>query len=147
LEILKNRPQSLAGKTLTKLEAGIDDIDKFRFDMLFEDGSGLKIFVETKNYASTTGFTTSFYNQFKAYISNQNITSLDQIKYYFRANTGVTKTDRVQKFKNLINNGGNREQFFNSLNPTLKNQYQIEFVSDIDDSFLTTFLNTIIEVY
>ncbi len=96
LEILANPPPSLAGKTLTKLEMGIDEMDgDFRFDMFFEDGLGVKIFVETKNYASTTGFTSSFYNQFKAYISNQNVTSIDQLRYFFRANDGISKAERV----------------------------------------------------
>lgn len=150
LEILNNLPPSLNGKTLTKFEASIDDLTDAtsgcRFDLQFSDGAQL-IFVETKNYAKTTSFSSSFYNQFKAYISNPNLTSLDQIKYFFRANTGITKAERIQKFKNLINNGNNKMDFFNSLNPSLKNQFQIEVVSDIDDAFLNAFFNTIIEVY
>ncbi|MBK7129126.1 MAG: hypothetical protein IPM74_11980 [Crocinitomicaceae bacterium] len=123
LEILANPPPSLIGKTLTRLEAGIDDSEKFRFDMYFEGTGNVKVFVETKNYASTTSFTTSFYNQFKAYISNPNLTSFDELRYYFRANDGISKAERVQKFKNMINNGENKEQFYQSLNQTLKDEY------------------------
>ena len=102
-----------------------DNIDgNFRFDMFFEDGLGLKIFVETKNYASTTGFTSSFYNQFKAYISNQNVTSIDQLRYFFRANDGISKAERVQKFKNMLLNGNKYEEIYNS-NKNLFNSMQI----------------------
>lgn len=106
LEILNNLPTSLQGKTLIKFEASIDDISECRFDLLFEDGNQLKVFVETKNYAQSTSFSSSFYNQFKTYISNPAVTNIDEIKYFFRANAGISKTERVQKFKNLINSGG-----------------------------------------
>src|SRR5699024_1082421 len=89
LEILNDLPPALQGKTLTKFEASIDDLDDLaggcRFDLQFSDGTKL-VYIETKNYAKTTAFSNSFYNQFKAYISNPSVTSIDDIKYYFRAN-------------------------------------------------------------
>lgn len=150
LEILSDLPPSLQGKTLTKFEASIDDIDDLgggcRFDLQFTDGTKL-VYIETKNYAQATSFSSSFYNQFKAYISNPAVTDINDIKYFFKANNGVTKAERIQKFKNLVNNGGNKQQFFNSLNPTIKNAYQIEVIGDINDAFLNTFFNTIVEIY
>ncbi|MBK7130743.1 MAG: hypothetical protein IPM74_04020 [Crocinitomicaceae bacterium] len=102
--------------------------------MLFEDANGVRIFVETKNYASTTSFSTSFYNQFKAYISSQEITDISQIKYYFRANSGVSKASQVQKFKNMISN--NAKAIFES-NPNvftkIKKENQIDFIDDWED--------------
>lgn len=62
-------------------------------------------------------------------------------------NPGVTKESQVLKFKNLINNGGNKEQFYQSLNQSLKEEYGIFSSSDITDSFLNNLLNTIVEVY
>jgi len=128
-------------------EMGIVDVDNFRFDMFFEGSGNVKVWVETKNYASSTGFTTSFYNQFKAYISNPELKNFDELRYFFRANPGVTKESQVLKFKNLINNGGNKEQFYQSLNQSLKEEYGIFSSSDITDSFLNNLLNTIVEVY
>ncbi|MBK8926588.1 MAG: hypothetical protein IPM74_11955 [Crocinitomicaceae bacterium] len=134
LEILANPPPSLIGKTLTRLEAGIDDSEKFRFDMYFEGTGNVKVFVETKNYASTTSFTTSFYNQFKAYISNPNLTSFDELRYYFRANDGISKAERVQKFKNMIKN--NAQEIF-GVNPSLfksiKQENGVDFIDDWED--------------
>ncbi|MBL7898320.1 MAG: hypothetical protein JNJ99_07280, partial [Crocinitomicaceae bacterium] len=124
LEILANPPPFLVGKKLVRLEAGIDDTEKFRFDMLFEDGNGVKIFVETKNYGSTTSFSTSFYNQFKAYISSQEITDISQIKYYFRLNSGITREGQIQKFKNMLLNGDRFEEIYD-LNMSLMNSLQI----------------------
>jgi len=134
IEILSNPPPVLAGKTLIKLESGIDDIDNFRYDLMFEDGSGMKIFVETKNYSSGTGFTTSFYNQFKAYISNPQLENMDQLKYFFRSNDGVTKATQVKKFKNMMKS--NAKELFES-NPSLfrsiKKENGIDFIDDWDD--------------
>ncbi len=124
LEILNNLSQTnLNGKTLVKFEASIDDLADAstgcRFDLQFSDGTQM-IFVETKNYASSTSFTSSFYNQFKAYISNPNVTNIDQIKYFFRANPNITKAERVQKFKNMLLNGDKYEEIYN-VNQTLMN--------------------------
>jgi hypothetical protein len=48
---------------------------------------------------------------------------------------GIIKAERVQKFKNLINNGNNKLDFFNSINQNLKNSFQINSINDIDDIF------------
>jgi hypothetical protein len=128
LEILNDLPSSLQGKVLTKFEASIDDLDDLtggcRFDLLFEDGNQLKVFVETKNYAQSTTFSSSFYNQFKAYISNPSVNSIDKIKYFFKANNVITKAERVQKFKNMLLNSNKYEEIYNS-NKNLFNSMQI----------------------
>lgn len=124
MEILSDLPAPLQGKTLTKFEASIDDLDELdggcRFDMLFENGSAVRVFVETKNYAQTTVFSSSFYNQFKAYISIPGVTSIDNIKYYFRANAGVTKVERVQKFKNMLLSENKTQEIFSSMPESLR---------------------------
>src|SRR5699024_1618030 len=62
LEILNDLPPALQGKTLTKFEASIDDLDDLaggcRFDLQFSDGTKL-VYIETKNYAKTTAFSNS----------------------------------------------------------------------------------------
>lgn len=149
LEILNNLPPSLQGKTLAKFEASIDDLDDIaggcRFDLLFTDGTKL-IYIETKNYSKSTPFTSSFYNQFKAYISNSVVTSMDDIKYYFRSNTGVTKADRAQKFKAMIlsndieelfNSNQNLFKSFNKINGNGK----ITTWEDLEDLFNSTEFN------
>jgi hypothetical protein len=123
LEILNDLPPALQGKTLSKFEASIDDLSDCRFDMQFTDGTNF-VYLETKNYAQSTTFSSSFYNQFKAYISNANVTDINQIKYYFRANSGVTKIERVQKFKNMLLNGNKYEEIYNS-NKSLFNSMQL----------------------
>ena len=47
----------------------------------------------------------------------------------------------------MINSGSNKIDFYNSLNQTLKNNYQIESVSDINDTFINSILDIIIEIY
>jgi len=144
LEILNDLPPSLQGKTLTKFEASIDDLDDVaggcRFDLQFADGTQM-VYIETKNYAQSTAFLSSFYNQFKAYISNSAVTDINQIKYYFRANSGVTKAERVQKFQNMLNSSGRTQEIFTSMSPQLKtsllgagneNNFQL-FLNKIND--------------
>ncbi len=126
LEILSDLPPSLQGKTLTKFEASIDLDDlagDCRFDLQFTDGSKL-VYIETKNYAKSTAFSSDFYNQFKAYISNSSVTNIDDIKYFFKANAGITKAERVQKFKNMLLNGNKYDEIYNS-NKNLFNSMQI----------------------
>lgn len=127
LEILNNLPPSLAGKTIVAFEAGIDDLSNCRFDLKFREGA-VSIFVETKNYASATGFTSSFLNQFKRYISS--ISDLSEMKYFFRGNAGVTKANRVSKFKTMIKN--NAKEIFES-KPNLFTQLKMENGDNIFD--------------
>jgi hypothetical protein len=131
LEILNDLPPPLQGKTLTHFEAGIDDVGttgtastNCRFDMQFSDGTNL-IFIETKNYAKTTAFSSSFYNQFKAYISNPGVTSMDQIKYYFRSNSGVSTAERVQKFRNMLLNNDKYIEIYDDMSQSLKTSLNI----------------------
>jgi hypothetical protein len=103
LDILADVPAVLRGKTLTRFEATIDDLDNCRFDMSFADGSNT-IFVETKNYAlsSLSGITSSgtFFNQFSAYMGK--IKNIDEMKYFFKSNTGVTEALAKAQFKELF---------------------------------------------
>lgn len=123
LEVLSDLPPSLNGKTLTGFEASIDDladgVEGCRFDMRFADGSEM-IFVETKNYAQATSFTPSFYNQFKSYMSQAS--SIEEIRYFFRSNAGVTRAERITKFKTMINSGTRGDEIFNSMSNTLKQE-------------------------
>lgn len=147
LDILTNMPPPLQGKLLIGFEASIDDISDCRFDLLFEDANSVRMFVETKNYASSTTFSSSFFNQFKAYISNSNLSNLNQIKYYFKANIGVSKTTQVAKFKAMFSSIAKREELFRVMSQNLKNQLRIEDINDIDDTMLDTIFNSIVEVY
>ena len=123
LEVLANPPPVLAGKTLTGFEASIDDLaegtEGCRFDMRFSDGEEL-IYLETKNYSQTTTFSPSFYNQFKSYLSQAS--SMDEIKYFFRSNTGINEAERITKFKNMINNGTRADELFSIMPTRLKQQ-------------------------
>ncbi len=116
LEILHNKPSSIANLNLTALELKMDVDGNFRFDLFFEGSGNMKIFAETKNYALKTSFTSSFYSQFKSYISNSNVKSINNLKYFFRANTGVLKENRVQKFKDMLLVGERYEEIFNANN-------------------------------
>lgn len=146
LEIINNPPPFLNnnGVSLIKFEASIDDISNCRFDLKYQDGNR-SIFIETKNYASATTFSTSFYNQFKHYI--QQVTNLEEIKYFFRNNNGVSKHYMIDKFKKLIKKGNNKQDFFDNLSTALKEDLEIESLIDIDDQMLDEILNTIIEIY
>jgi len=122
-EILSNLPPSLQGKKLTKFEAKFNALDDVaggcRFDMQFKEGPDY-FYIETKNYAKPTAFSSAFYNQFKAYISDVGVKNINQLKYFFKANSGVTKAERVQKFKNMLLNGNKYEEIYNAMSPQLK---------------------------
>ncbi len=90
--------------------------------MKFTDGSS-SIFVETKNHLkfsiSSIVAKPDFLNQFKAYIAE--INSIDDMKYFFRSNEGVTKIFLKGKFKTMISN--NSDSIFDIIwgNQNLRN--------------------------
>ena len=99
LEVLANPPPQFSGKRLIRFEAGIDDLDDFRFDLEFSDGSKIT-FVELKNYGANTNLSASFFKQYGAYIgtaSNEN-----SFVYFFRANPGVDRASICAKVKSMI---------------------------------------------
>lgn len=146
LEILANPPPGLVGKPIESFEMGFLEGERFRFDIKYLDGNSF-IFVETKNYASKTSFSSSFYGQFKAYFSNPEFTSLSQLRYYFRANSGVSKARLVDKFKSMINSGNRKQEIFDAMSPFLKDELEIELISDLDDDKLEEIINAIIVIY
>lgn len=127
LDLLKNRPTHLQGKTLTKFEGDIfEETSNCKFDMLFGAVPN-EVLVEAKNFAAEgIAFINkpSKFNQLKAYFSR--VSSMDNFHYYFRANSGVTLDNIKTEFQNMLKdptltNGLTRaDELFNVMNIDLK---------------------------
>lgn len=125
MEILADLPQALRQRTLVGFESSIDDLSDCRFDMEFSDGTR-SIFTETKNYAQSTlsniANSSDFFNQFKEYLSQ--ITSVEQFKYIFRSNPGVTVDAIKNRFRTLFTN--KKQELFNVMQSDLKIELGID---------------------
>jgi hypothetical protein len=81
-----------------------------------------------------------YFTRLKTHLNSRN-----NIKYFFRANPGIGKPERIAKFKAMMT-PARRVDLFDNMKPALLVNLSLNKASDLTDAKLEYIFNTIIEV-